>query len=200
MNSNHIRAPVAHPVALLLVAAIAPVMRADAEDASAVDTSRWTCKYCPYEEAGFMLTPNVGVGYVSDDSAKFGEYTGMDEQGTYVIADVDGRYRGKEGLWLDLSAVDLGLDSRFFGLEGGRQGEYQLHLSYKQLPHNISDTATAPFLDIGTTSLALPSNWIPASTTDAMTALDASLRGTDFDTERRLIDVGGALTPVKHWA
>jgi len=63
VNGNHIGAGVAQALAFV-VAAIVPVMRADAEDASAVDTSRWTCKYCPYEEAGFMLTPNVGFGYV----------------------------------------------------------------------------------------------------------------------------------------
>jgi hypothetical protein len=33
-----------------------------------------------------------------------------------------------------------------------------------------------------------------------MTALDASLQGVEFDTERQLFDVGGALTSVKHWA
>src|SRR6478735_3646514 len=99
-----------------------PSMRAKAEDAPP-DTSKWTCKFCPFEEAGFRFTPNLGVGYVSDDSAKFGEYTGMNEQGAYLIADADGRYLGKDDLWLDFSAVDLGLDSRFVGLEGGRQGQ-----------------------------------------------------------------------------
>ena len=200
MNGNHIRASVARGVALLLVTALAPVVRAGAEDAPDVDITKWACKFCTFEEPGFTFTPDLGVGYVSDDSAKFGEYNGMDQLGTYVVADADGRYRGKDGLWLDLSAVDLGLDSRFLGVEGGRQGDYQLHLSYKQLSHKISDSAVSPFLGIGTTSLTLPSSWVPASTTGGMTALDASLQGADFDTERQLFDVGGTLTSVKHWA
>jgi MtrB/PioB family decaheme-associated outer membrane protein len=199
MNGNHIKTPAAH-TALLLVAAMVPVMRAQAEDAAAVDTSKWVCKYCTFEEPGFSFTPNLGVGYVSDDSAKFGEYNGMDSQGGYVIADADGRYRGKDGLWFDLSAVDLGLDSRFVGIEGGRQGQYQLHLSYKQLPHNISDTTSSPFLGAGTNTLTLPANWVPAGTTSGMTALGASLQNVNFETERRLFDLGGALTSVKHWA
>jgi len=199
MHGNHLRPQVAHGVAFVLFTML-PVMRAAAEDAPAVDTSKWVCKFCTFEETGFSFTPNLGVGYVTDDSAKFGEYTGMNEQGAYLIADAAGRYRGADGLWLDLSAVDLGLDSRFFGVEGGRQGKYEFHLNYKQLPHNISDTANSPFLGIGTTSLTLPSSWVPASTTGAMTALDASLRGTDFNTERRMVDLGGALTLVKHWA
>lgn len=199
MNRNDIRATVTRSVALLLAAAIPPVMGAEAEDAPNVDTSRWTCKYCPFEE-GFNLTANLGAGYVSDDSAKFGEYTGLNEQGAYGVADADGRYRSKDGLWLDLSAVDLGLDSRYIGVEGGRQGQYEAHLSYKQLPHNISDTTLSPFIGFGTTSLTLPSNWVPGGTTGAMPALDASLRGVDFETERRLFDLGASLTPVRHWA
>ena len=153
MNRNHNRAHVAYGSALLLVVAFAPAMGAEAEDAPAVDTSKWVCKYCTFEDPGGSFTPNFGVGYVSDDSAKFGEYNGLEDEGSYVVADADGRYRGKDGLWFDLSAVDLGLDSRFLGIEGGRQGQYQLHLSYKQLPHHINDTALSPFLGAGTASL-----------------------------------------------
>jgi MtrB/PioB family decaheme-associated outer membrane protein len=200
MNGDNVRVTVQRGIPLLLAAVILPVsMRAEAQDAPAVDTSRWACKYCPFEE-GYSLTPVLGAGYVSDDSAKFGEYTGLNEEGAYVVADAQGRYRTKDGLWVDLSAVDLGLDSRYVGIEGGKQGAYQLHLSYKQLPHNISDTAVSPFIGFGTDSLTLPSNWVPAGTTGTMPALAGSLRLVDLETERRLFDLGGSLTPVKHWA
>ena len=194
MTGKNIRATFARSVAFLLAAAILPVMQAGAEDAPAVDTSRWACKFCLFEDE-FSLTANVGAGYVSDDSAKFGEYTGLNEQGAYVVADVDGRHRSKDGLWLDLSAVDLGLDSRYIGVEGGRQGQYELHLSYKQLPHNISDTASSPFLGFGTTSLTLPSNWVPAGTTGTMTALDGTLRGVDLETRAQALRSGCFVDP-----
>jgi len=74
MSGNDIRTTAAQGIALLLTAAVLPTMRAQAEDAPAVDTSRWSCKFCPFEETS-SLTPNLGAGYVSDDSAKFGEYT-----------------------------------------------------------------------------------------------------------------------------
>jgi MtrB/PioB family decaheme-associated outer membrane protein len=200
MNGDDSRLTVQRSIPLLLTAVILSMsMRAEAQDAPAVDTSRWTCKYCPFEE-GYSLTPGLGAGYVSDDSAKFGEYTGLNEEGAYVVADAQGRYRTKDGLWLDLSAIDLGLDSRYVGIEGGKQGKYRMSFSYKQLPHNISDTAVSPFIGFGTDSLTLPSNWVPAGTTGTMTALDGSLRGVDLETERRLFDLGGSLTPVKHWA
>lgn len=185
--------------ALVLAVAVAPAARAAADDVPAVDTSRWVCKYCPFEEDA-SFAPSLGAGYVSDDSAKFGEYTGLNEQGAYAVAGADGRYRGKQGLWLDLAALDLGLDSRSVDIEGGRRGGYQLHLSYWQLPHNISDTAVTPFVAAGTTVLTLPSTWTHAGTTRAMNALDASLHGVDLATERRRFDLGGSMTPARHWA
>jgi len=185
-------------MALLLAAVLLPAMRAAADEPE-VDTSKWPCKFCEFEE-GFSFRPDLGVGYVSDASAKFGEYNGLDEDGAYVVADADARYRKEGGLWLDLTAVDLGLDSRFFGVEGGKQGQYALHLNYKELPHHISDTAMSPFLGAGSNSLALPSGWVTGATTGLMSALDTSLRTLDLETERRLFDIGGSYSRVTHWA
>ena len=118
MNGNHIRPSVARGVALLLVWALAPGMRAGAEEAADVDTSKWPCKFCTFEEPGFTFTPDLGAGYVSDDSAKFGEYNGMDELGAYVVADADGRYRGKDGLWLeDVAPEPLRAGMRWSSIE-----------------------------------------------------------------------------------
>ncbi len=142
-------------------------MRTEAEDAPAVDTSRWACKFCPFEE-GFSASVELGGGYVSDDSFKFGEYTGLNQQGAFAVANADARYRNRDGRWLDLSATDLGLDSRSLNIAGGKQGSYRLSFGYKELPHNISDTALSPFLGVGTGSLTLPSGWIPGATTGTL--------------------------------
>ena len=84
----------------LLLAALLPAMRAAAAEPD-VDTSQVALQVLRIRR-GFSATPNLGVGYVSEDSAKFGEYTGLDQQGAYVVADGDARYRDKDGLWLDL--------------------------------------------------------------------------------------------------
>jgi MtrB/PioB family decaheme-associated outer membrane protein len=197
MNANCIRAAFVR-CALLIAAAVVP-LRTGAEEAAAVDTSRWACKYCTFEEAADFST-TLGAGYVSDDSAKFGEYNGLNEEGGYAVAAAAGRYRGKEALWLDLSATDLGLSSRSVDLDGGRQGRWDLHLNYWQLQHAISDTAVTPFGGAGKSALSLSSSWVPASTTGTMTMLDSSLHGIDFETERKRFDLGGSLTPVEHWS
>ena len=185
-------------IALLLTAALLPATRAAAEDPE-VDTSKWPCKFCEFEE-GFSFTPELGVGYVSDASSKFGEYNGLDEDGAYVIANAEARYRKEDGRWLDLSAVDLGLDSRFFGVEGGKQGQYELHFRYKELQHNLNDSGASPFLGVGSDSLTLPAGWVNGATTGTMSALAASLQGLELETGRQIFDLGGSFTPVTHWA
>jgi MtrB/PioB family decaheme-associated outer membrane protein len=185
--------------AFLIVCAVLAASRVEAADTPAVDTTKWPCKFCPADE-GLQFTPDLGVGYVSEDSAKFGEYSGLNEQGTYVVADAEGRYRNKNGTWIDLSAMDLGLDSRYFGVEGGKQGRYELHLSYKELPHHLSDTSRSPYLGVRGASLTLPAGWVPSATTDTMGALDQSLRRIDLETQRKQLELGGSLLPVKHWA
>jgi MtrB/PioB family decaheme-associated outer membrane protein len=199
MNGNNIRVILRRGFPLLLAAAILSTpMRTEAEDAPAVDTSRWACKYCPFEE-GFNASVELGGGYVSDDSFKFGEYTGLNDKGGFVVGSAEARYRKSDGSWFDLTLSDLGIDSRSLKAEGGKQGFYRLSFGYKELPHNISGTALSPFLGVGTSSLTLPSGWIPGATTGTMPSLAASLNGIDLETQRRIVDFGAALTPVVHW-
>ena len=72
-----------------------------------VDTSNWRCKFCEFEE-GWYSDFTLGIGYVSDDSFKFGEYNGLHDKGTYLIADGNARYRSEDAMYLDLSVSDLG--------------------------------------------------------------------------------------------
>ena len=53
-------------------------------DADSVDTSQWVCEYCPFEK-GLKGTLDLGLGNVSEDSYKFGEYTGLNEKGVFLI-------------------------------------------------------------------------------------------------------------------
>lgn len=185
-------------VFVLAAAIVSLPVRAQAADSAAVDTSRWVCKYCPFEE-GFNASVELGGGYVSDDSFKFGEYTGLKDSGGFVVGAAAARYRKRDGLWFDLTLKDLGIDSRSLEAEGGKQGRYRLSLGYKELPHNISGTGLTPFLGVGGAALTLPSGWVPAATTGTMPSLVAGLHDIDLETRRRSLDFGAELTPVAHW-
>jgi len=165
-------------------------------DAANIDTSKWKCKYCAFEE-GFSGEVEVGAGYVSDSSFKFGEYNGLYDEGGYFIGNAIARYRDEDAYYMDLFIRDLGLEKRSIGIEGGKQGKYKLFLRYDEIPHYITETAQTPYLGTGSNSLTLPLNWDRATTTAGMTDLDSSLRQVDLKTKRKRVDVGMAYTPSK---
>jgi len=111
------------------------------------------CKDCPAQQQGWSGSADMGAGYISDKSAKFGEYNGLYREGGYFIGDGTARFRGPDGYYWNINAADLGLDTRSLDAEGGRQGKYKLLFKYEQLSHHISDTVNTPFLGTGSASL-----------------------------------------------
>ncbi len=189
------------PRQLLVFAMLWPLSAANAADTGSAagapppDTSQWKCELCPVEQ-GTSGSVTAGVGYVTDDSAKFGEYNGLNKKGAYFIGDGEARYRGPDATYLDADVTNLGLTSRSIGLEGGRQGQYKLRLGYDELPHYITDTARTPFLGTGGNSLTLPGGF-PAPTTAQMPS--STLQDVDLDTQRKTIGVGGAWLGMPGW-
>jgi len=164
--------------------------------AANVDTSKWKCKYCAFEE-GFNGEVELGAGYVSDSSFKFGEYNGLYDEGTYFIGNAIASYRDEDANYMNLFIRDLGLEKRSLGIEGGKQGKYKLFLRYDEIPHYITDTAMTPYLGTGGNALTLPAGWVRGATTTGMTELATSLHQVDLKTKRKRVDVGMAYTPSK---
>ena len=151
---------------LFLLGALGVLSAASA--AAAPDTSAWKCESCPYPK-GTTGTVEVGVGTVSDDSAKFGDYTGLDNDGAYLLLGGDVSHRGESGYFADLSATDLGIDARTFEAKAGREGLYSLRLGYGEIPRHFADDAMTPFLGNGGNVLdAAELPGFPSDTTGAM--------------------------------
>ncbi len=168
-------------------------------DPDAVDTSRWECEYCEYPE-GYTGELDIGVGAVSDESFKFGEYSGLNEEGGYLIGNARVIYRSQEDArYYDLHANNLGLDTRSLFLGGGKQGHYDVFLNYDELPHFISDSALTPFSGAGSDSLSLPAGWVASGTTAGMSALAAGLRGVKLETQRKRLGIGARLLQGPRW-
>lgn len=188
---------------LLLVLGLSSPMYSAAETAESeipvsVDISGWVCKYCEFEQ-GYSGEIELGAGYISDDSFKFGEYNGLEQDGFYLIGNATVRYRDENAGYLDLRVRDIGLDSREVNIEGGRQGRYRLFLNYDEITHNISDSAMTPYLGKGTEILTLPPGWVAAPTTAGMTALATSLQNVDLETKRKRASVGAAFISASKW-
>jgi MtrB/PioB family decaheme-associated outer membrane protein len=187
---------------LLVLGMLWPLSAAAASDGAAStsplppDTSQWKCESCPFPQ-GVSGTVDVGAGSVSNKSAKFGEYTGLNKKGAFFVGDGDASYRGADGVYWNANASNLGLRSRSLDAEGGQQGKYKLFLKYDELPHFISDTAQTPYLGTGGNSLTLPPGF--AAPTTALMPLAGTLHGVDLDTQRKRLGIGGSWMPIRDW-
>ncbi len=180
----------------MLSALSAAAAGTDGASPAPVDTSQWKCESCKFEQ-GTSGTLDVGVGSVSEKSAKFGEYNGLDKQGGFLIGGGAVRSRGEDGAYWNLNASNLGLKSRSLDAEGGRQGKYKLLLKYDEIPHVISDSALTPFIGGGGASLTLPAGY-PAATTANM-PLAGTLQQVEIGTDRKRLGMGASWTPVRDW-
>jgi hypothetical protein len=187
---------------LLLTMALAPVVVVSAQDQPDIEqtTAKWRCKFCPFDEQlGLHGEVEGGLGYVSDDSFKRGEYTGLHEEGVYLIGNADLSYLGEDAQYWDLIVEDLGLDSRYLYTETGEQGKYSLHLEYDEIPHFIYDTSETPFSAVGSDLLTLPPSWVPAPSTRGFAELANTLQPVDIETQRKKLGVGGSMIAGKGW-
>jgi hypothetical protein len=114
----------------------------------------------------------AGVGGVSKDSNKAGEYDGLEKKGAHVIGNFDlrggGTYDSNDATRWRIQGTDLGLETRSLKSEYGEQGKFRFILDFDELTHNLSDSYMTPFLGTGGTRLTLPTNWqAPAFQTGA---------------------------------
>ena len=184
----------------VLAAAVAAVLAsaAQAQEAARPDTSGWACEKCPFER-GYRSETELGGIYVSDSSAKFGNYTGLDEEGGYVLANAEGKSSHESGYVLEYSLEDLGLDSRSGIIEGGKQGSYDFFIDYDSIPKRVFDTTETPYRGNGGSPLTLPGGWVNANTTSGMTALPSTLRNVDVGSDRETWGLGGRFFAGDAW-
>jgi len=181
---------------LHLLAALGVLGAAGAASAQ-VDTSQWKCSSCPYPK-GTTGSVDVGIGGVSDKSQKFGDYTGLDNQGAFGILGGSVNRRDDNGYFADLWGRDLGLDSRQLYGEAGREGRYTLRVGYGEIQRNLSEGASTPFLGSGSALLGLPAGF-PAADTGSM-PLAATLQPIDLGYKYKRLDVGGTVVGGREWS
>jgi MtrB/PioB family decaheme-associated outer membrane protein len=93
----------------------------------------------------------IGAADVSNSSAKFGEYNGLNKSGLYGIANFNVRGGNAYGMgagtlrWSAFGS-DLGTTARELGGNFADQGSWSLGLKFDELRHNITDTYQTPFV------------------------------------------------------
>ena len=106
----------------------------------------------------------AGLGYVTQDSFKFGEYNGLFRRGAFGVFNLDvrggGTWDSNDATRWRIAGTDLGLEDRDFRAEYGQQGSFRVNIGYDELRRNRSDTYETPYLGVGTGTLTLPPGWI----------------------------------------
>jgi MtrB/PioB family decaheme-associated outer membrane protein len=151
----------------------------------ATDPGDWKCTLCPFLQ-GYESETEAGVLYASGANATYGRYTGVDHTGAYADASGSGQARSDDGSYANYDLERLGLASRTGYVEGGREGRYDLRVSYEGQPDYLFDTGATPYRTNGT-DLTLPAGWVPAGSTAGMSALRASLAPIALKSDRRTV-------------
>jgi MtrB/PioB family decaheme-associated outer membrane protein len=116
----------------------------------------------------------------------------MIEQGPYLIGDIKAKSYGDEGSFWKLRGTNLGLDSRYLRLDAGVQGSQQYFIEYDQIPDYENNTGSTPFVNPGSTNLALPADYDAAN-------LDSFLLPFDQETQRERLGLGGKFQIKSRW-
>ncbi|MEM8683617.1 MAG: MtrB/PioB family outer membrane beta-barrel protein, partial [Pseudomonadota bacterium] len=172
----------------LTIAVVLSVLPVAADSAETPSNVAEGCELCSFP-SGWLLETDLGTAFVSDDSFKFGDYTGMTDSGAFLIGSLVADYRRPGGQHWRLAAADLGLDSRAASLNGGLPGRYRLRMSYAQIPHNLFESGQTPFTLSGA-NFTLPQDWQTAPTSGAMSGLNAALSPVAIRTERESFGLG----------
>lgn len=162
------------------------------------DFNHWKCKFCPSID-GWYGDLSFGLGYSDQYNLAFANYRGLDDNGLFLSLNGELHYRNDKGIYFNLYAHDLGLESRQIKINTGKQGKYKYRLGWNEISKYRGFDSRTPFLGVGTETLTLPSNWQPGNNTTDLTQLENSLSNTDLKTHRKILDVGFEINFESNW-
>jgi MtrB/PioB family decaheme-associated outer membrane protein len=144
------------------------------------DMSRWAENYV-----------ELGVGYNSADSLRFGQFSGLTDKGGFPLAGFNwiSRTDANDAQYWLIHGANLGLDSRKLKAEGGVQGAWEASFSFDGLKKSQTESASFVHDGLGTNNLTLPAGWAAAADAQAAT-LTARLRPFEIAHGRDIYRLG----------
>jgi MtrB/PioB family decaheme-associated outer membrane protein len=145
-------------------------------------------------------TVEIGTLFNSADEFKFGDYTGLVDDGWFVLGNADLRRRSpfdaERAFYYRIRGLNLGLDSRYIDAEYKRPGLFGITFLFDEMPKYQTDSARTFFRNAGNQFLTLPPGWVPGDdpTPAQMPTLESDLHALQIDHKRRTL--GGELSLV----
>ena len=103
---------------------------------------------------------SLGLYWLDDDAVQYGKYTGMTDDGAYLLLDfrIDRRPEWDSGdvtRW-SLEGWRLGLDSRRVEFDYNQQGKQRFTATYSEIPNNRFVDGRTPYINTGPGLFELP--------------------------------------------
>jgi len=106
------------------------------------------------DAAGPASTISLGGAWVTDDNQRFGQFTGLTDEGRYGLLDADlVRLDPETGTWLRVTGRHWGLRDRSLSFSHERQGDWAYRLDYDQTPRRFPYRINTGLTGIGTNQL-----------------------------------------------
>ena len=137
---------------------------------------------------------NVAIGFVynTEDSFRFGQYSGLVNEGTKLVGSLDfeGNSTAPAPRYWSLAARAIGLETGNLRATYALPGGFSSYFTFEQFPHYRFDDGNTVFLGSGTAFQTLPANWSAAGTTSGFSALNSSRKPFSIHKERERISTG----------
>jgi len=125
-------------------------------------------------------TVSFGLGYADTEGRRFGQYTGVNDQGAYGLFNADiVRRDDATGIWLRFTGRNLGLENRELRFEHERQGNWRYFVDFSQTPRFEPLIVSSVVTGIGSPNLTLPGALTTGANVDLKTQREAI--GLGFD-------------------
>ena len=140
-------------------------------------------------------TVELGAGYVTNDNARFGQYTGLRKEGAYGIGNIDiSRRDNATGTWMRFFGRDLGYQSREMRFDHFRQGNWGYYVDFSQTPAYSPYTINTGLVGVAsafqTVSTVGRSDFEPKTQRDAFTLGFEKFFGSNWSVDLKFRNEG----------
>lgn len=184
---------------LVLDAALATVVATAAGHVGAEAPPGWRCASC-VPDRPWSLDLSASPAWVSDDAYHFGDYTGLTEQGAYLLGTFSGTYVGPATGYFRFDGFSAGPDAAAVFAEAGQQSTWRLAVSYQAIPRRFYDSTVTPYRGNGGEALTLPAGWVRAPTTAGMSALSRTSSPVDVRRDVDVLELDLRIRPDSRWS
>ena len=148
----------------------------------------------------------VGLYYLDHDSYRYGKYSGLTDEGFYVLADFRVEKRplwnsGDTKRW-SVQGWRLGLDSRRLVYEYNDPVRQTFKADYREIPNNRFSDGQTPYLGAGSNTQTLSDSWVVApgsNNTRGFLTLQENLADLEIDIKRRWMNLDYSLKLSDSW-